>query len=113
MAVNHRTAPVTERQKVMLEVAVKLARTPEELGSTDLERLRDPWRFSDEDIWDIGAIVALFALSNRMAHLTDLRPNPSSSTWAADLPTRVGNYRSGTSQRWVDGNCLTTLGFVR
>ena len=43
VAVNHRTAPVTERQKVMLEVAVKLARTPEELGSTDLERLRGPW----------------------------------------------------------------------
>ncbi len=75
VAVNHRTAPVTERQRVMLEIAVKLARTPEELQSTDLERLRD-CGFSDEDIWDIGAIVSLFALSNRMAHLTDLRPNP-------------------------------------
>ncbi|HEX2369864.1 MAG TPA: peroxidase-related enzyme [Acidimicrobiia bacterium] len=75
VAVNHRTAPVTVRQKVLLEVAVKLARTPEEFESTDLERLREQG-FSDEDIWDIGAIVGLFALSNRMAHLTDLRPNP-------------------------------------
>ena len=74
VAVNHRTAPVTERQRVMLDIAVKLARTPEELQSTDLERLRD-CGFSDDDIWDIGAIVSLFALSNRMAHLTDLRPN--------------------------------------
>ncbi len=75
VAVNHRTAPVTERQRVMLEMAVKLARTPEEVRSADLERLSDRG-FSDEDIWDIGAIVSLFALSNRMAHLTELRPNP-------------------------------------
>ncbi|MGH8746105.1 MAG: peroxidase-related enzyme, partial [Burkholderiales bacterium] len=31
--------------------------------------------FSDEDVWDIGAIAAFFALSNRMANLTDMRPN--------------------------------------
>ena len=31
--------------------------------------------FSDEDVWDIGAITALFAMSNRMAHLTAMRPN--------------------------------------
>jgi uncharacterized peroxidase-related enzyme len=74
VAVNYRTAPVDERQRVMLEVAVKLARSPELMESTDLERLRDRG-FSDEDIWDIGAIVGLFALSNRMAHLADLKPN--------------------------------------
>ena len=31
--------------------------------------------FSEDDVWDIGAITAFFALSNRMAHLTDMRPN--------------------------------------
>ena len=31
---------------------------------------------SDDEIWDVGAITALFAMSNRLAHLTALRPNP-------------------------------------
>lgn len=74
VAVQHRKADITERQKVMLDFAVKLARTPEALIETDYQNLRDHG-FSDEDIWDVGAITALFGLSNRMAHLTDMRPN--------------------------------------
>lgn len=31
--------------------------------------------FDREDAWDIGAIAAFFAMSNRMAHVTDMRPN--------------------------------------
>jgi alkylhydroperoxidase family enzyme len=31
--------------------------------------------FSDDDIWDITAIAAFFALSNRMANVTAMRPN--------------------------------------
>ena len=31
--------------------------------------------FSDDDIWDIAAISAFFALSNRLANVTDMRPN--------------------------------------
>ena len=31
--------------------------------------------FSDDEIWDIGSIASFFALSNRMAHLTNMRPN--------------------------------------
>ena len=67
----------------MLEVAVKLARAPEELQSTDLERQGDQG-FSDEDLWDIGAIVALFALSNRMHHRVEFVQTPSSSVWVAE-----------------------------
>lgn len=75
IAVNWRTAPISDRQRQMLAFAVKLARTPEEITHHDLDRLRESG-FSDEDIWDVGAITALFALSNRMAHLLDLQPNP-------------------------------------
>jgi uncharacterized peroxidase-related enzyme len=71
---NWRTAPVSDRQRVMLDFAVCLARTPEEIGEADLERLRANG-FDDDDIWDIGSITAFFALSNRMAHLLDLQPN--------------------------------------
>ena len=31
--------------------------------------------FSDDDIWDIAAISAFFALSNRMANVTGMRAN--------------------------------------
>lgn len=75
LTANWRSAPVTERQRAMLAFAVKLARTPEEVGETDLAALREHG-FVDDDIWDIGAITALFALSNRIAHLADLQPNP-------------------------------------
>jgi len=71
---NYRVAPVTERQRVMLRFAVKLARTPERIEAADLNQLEE-LGYTDEDIWDIGAIVAFFALSNRMAHLTAMKPN--------------------------------------
>jgi uncharacterized peroxidase-related enzyme len=74
VAVDHRKADISARQKAMLDFAVKLARTPEAMDEADTQRLRDHG-FDDEGIWDIGAITALFALSNRMAHLTATRPN--------------------------------------
>ena len=58
----------------MIAFAVKLARTPEEVEAADHQSLRDHG-FSDDDIWDIGAITGLFALSNRLAHLSSMRPN--------------------------------------
>ncbi len=75
IATNWRTAPVTDRQRAMLAFAVKLARTPEDLVEEDLDTLTNAG-FSREDIWDIGSVTALFALSNRIAHLADLQPNP-------------------------------------
>ncbi|HEY4028059.1 MAG TPA: peroxidase-related enzyme [Candidatus Dormibacteraeota bacterium] len=74
VAIDWRKADVTERQRAMLAFAVKLAVEPARVEEEDLETLRGHG-FSDEDIWDIGAITALFALSNRMAHLTAMRPN--------------------------------------
>ena len=74
VAIDHRKADVTARQKAMLDFAVKLARTPEAVGEPDRARLR-AHGFSEEDIWDIGAITAFFALSNRMAHLIEMRAN--------------------------------------
>jgi uncharacterized peroxidase-related enzyme len=74
VAVDWRKADLTERQRAMLEFAVKLAARPAEVVEADLERLREHG-FSDDDIWDIGSITALFALSNRVAHLSALRPN--------------------------------------
>jgi uncharacterized peroxidase-related enzyme len=74
VAIHHPNADITERQKAMLDFAVKLARTPEAMNAGDYQTLREHG-FSDEDIWDIGGITAFFALSNRMAHLIEMRPN--------------------------------------
>ena len=74
LAVNYRHADVTQRQRAMLDFAVKMARRPEEIEEADVQTLRGEG-FSDEDVWDIGAIAALFAMSNRLAHLTNMRPN--------------------------------------
>lgn len=75
IATNWRTAPVTDRERAMLAFAVKLARTPEDLSESDLAGLSAAG-FTRDDIWDIGSVTALFALSNRIAHLADLQPNP-------------------------------------
>ena len=74
VAANYRTADITERQKAMLEFALKVALRAAELTDADYAKVR-AHGFSDEDIWDIGAIAAFFALSNRMANLIDMRPN--------------------------------------
>ena len=74
VAVNYRKADVSPRQRAMLDFAVKVALRAQDVDEADHVQLREHG-FSDEDIWDIGAIAAFFALSNRMAHMTDMRPN--------------------------------------
>src|ERR1700751_4456883 len=74
IAVNYREGATTPRQKAMLAFALKVATRSAELVDADFEALR-AHGFSDEDIWDIGAITAFFALSNRMANLIAMRPN--------------------------------------
>jgi uncharacterized peroxidase-related enzyme len=74
VAANWRTAPVTDRQQAMLGFAVKLGRNPELIAEGDFETLRSH-DFDDSDIWDIGAVTAFFAMSNRLASMMDLQPN--------------------------------------
>ena len=74
IATDYSKADITDKQKVMLGFAVKTATKAAEISAADLEQLRS-YGFSENDIWDIGAITALFALSNRMASLAAMRPN--------------------------------------
>jgi len=74
VAVNYLNAEVTPRQRAMLDFAVKVAERSHEVSDDDLAALRGHGMTEDE-IWDIGAIAALFALSNRMANLMALKPN--------------------------------------
>ena len=74
VAINFRKADISERQKAMLIFADKVARDSAALEDADYDHLREHG-FDEEDIWDIGAIAAFFALSNRMANLIGMRPN--------------------------------------
>jgi uncharacterized peroxidase-related enzyme len=58
----------------MLDFAMKVSREAEAIREADFDALKKHG-FTDEDAWDIGAIAAFFALSNRMANLTSMRPN--------------------------------------
>jgi uncharacterized peroxidase-related enzyme len=79
LATDYRRADITPRQRAMLDYAVKLSVRPQEVDETDVARLREAG-FGDDDIWDIASVVSLFALSNRMAHAADIRPNPEFHT---------------------------------
>jgi len=74
IATNYRRADISERQKAMLDFAVRVSSDAHEISEADMDALREHG-FSDEDIWDIGAISAFFSLSNRMANLTNMQPN--------------------------------------
>ena len=74
VAVNYRKADISDRQEAMLAFALKVALHSVEIVDADFDALRRHG-FSDEDIWDIGAIAAFFALSNRMANMISMRPN--------------------------------------
>jgi uncharacterized peroxidase-related enzyme len=74
VAVNYRKADLAPRQKAMLDFAVKVAERSHAIDDADYEALQRHG-FSDEDAWDIGAIAAMFAMSNRLANAFSIRPN--------------------------------------
>ena len=74
VAANWRKADITDKQKAMLEFAIKVTLRAHEVNDADHEALRAAG-FDDEAIWDIAAIAAFFGMSNRLANLTSLRPN--------------------------------------
>ncbi|MEN9761608.1 MAG: hypothetical protein RI906_1434 [Pseudomonadota bacterium] len=75
LATNYRKAPLSARQRAILDFALKVALRSHEVEACDLDKLAQHG-LDDEDAWDIAAIAALFALSNRIANATGLMPNP-------------------------------------
>ena len=74
VAVDWRKAPLPARMHAVLEVAVRLAVEPATVTAADLDRLREHG-LTEDDVWDVGSIVGLFALSNRLAHWAAIPPN--------------------------------------
>ncbi|WP_374352838.1 peroxidase-related enzyme [Limnohabitans sp.] len=75
VAVNYRKADITPRQRAMLDFAMKVCTASDQVEDADFAALH-VHGFDDEDIWDITAITAFFGLSNRMASVTGMMPNP-------------------------------------
>ena len=75
VAINHRKADISPRQRAMLDFALKVCNQSHEVEEADFAALH-AHGFNDEDIWDIAAITAFFGLSNRMASFSGMMPNP-------------------------------------
>ena len=75
VAINHRKADISPRQRAMLDFAMKVCQHSDEIEDADFVALH-AHGFNDEDIWDIAAITAFFGLSNRMASFSGMMPNP-------------------------------------
>ena len=74
VAINYLKADLTPRQRAMLDFAMQVALEAASVEDADFAELREHG-FSNDDIWDVGAIAAFFALSNRLANLSAMRPN--------------------------------------
>ena len=116
VAVNYRKADITDRQKAMLDFAMRVSNDAGAIGDDDFDILHSHG-FSDEDIWDIAGISAFFGLSNRIANFTSMRPNNQFYsigraigviTTDASLSRRSSNGGSVmTSVIWSKGCCVS------
>jgi len=88
LAINYRKASISERQKAMLDLAMKVSVDAANVTDDDFQRLHSHG-FDDEDIWDICAITAFFGLSNRMANVTSMQPNSEFYGLGRDIPGPV------------------------
>jgi uncharacterized peroxidase-related enzyme len=75
LVMNYRVAPLTPRQRAMLDFAVLATKASATIEEKDRAALRDHG-FGDRDIWDIAAVAAFFNMSNRMASAVGMVPNP-------------------------------------
>ena len=75
VAINYRKADISERQRAMLDFAMKTCLNSHEINDADFTALH-AHGFSDEDIWDIASITAFFGMSNRIANFSGMLPNP-------------------------------------
>jgi uncharacterized peroxidase-related enzyme len=74
LATNPTKADLTDRERAIIEFALRVAGDSASISDDEIDAMRAKG-FTDDEIWDIGAITALFALSNRYANFSGMRPN--------------------------------------
>lgn len=87
VAVNWRKADLTAREAAMVQYAIKVALRAQEIGPEDHDALIGAG-FSQDEIWDIGAITAFFGMSNRIVNMATIRPNDEFYSLGRDIPIR-------------------------
>lgn len=97
MAVNYSTAELSPRERAMLDFALTVCRS-ENVTDQHFKALADHG-LDREDAWDIAAIAAFFAMSNRLAHLTDMRPNEEFYNMG-----RMPRAKAGKGEKAKDGS---------
>ncbi|HPE24104.1 MAG: peroxidase-related enzyme [Rhodobacteraceae bacterium] len=75
LVMNWRVAPLTAKQRAMLDFAEKLTLSSSRIEEADRQALRDAG-FSERDIWDIASVTGFFNMTNRVASATGMEPNP-------------------------------------
>ncbi|MCP5027919.1 MAG: peroxidase-related enzyme [Actinomycetia bacterium] len=74
LAINPHKADLSERERHIIDFAMKMCTASASVTDADIDAMGDKG-FTTDEIWDIGAITAFFAMSNRLANLTSMRPN--------------------------------------
>ena len=74
LVANYRAAPLSRRQRAMLDFTWKLSESPDSVGAADRAALRKAG-FSDEDFFDIAEVAGFYNMTNRLAAAIDMRPN--------------------------------------
>ncbi|MEZ5230711.1 MAG: hypothetical protein R2710_29785 [Acidimicrobiales bacterium] len=74
VAINYLKADITERQQAMLDFALQVSLDQGSVSPDDFAAL-EQHGFTTDDIWDGIAAITFFALSDRMANVTAMRPN--------------------------------------
>ena len=74
LVMNYRVAPLSDRQRAMLDFAALLTERSATVEESDRQALRDHG-FTDRDIWDIASVTGFFNMSNRVASAVNMQPN--------------------------------------
>ncbi|MCB2115878.1 MAG: peroxidase-related enzyme [Rhodobacteraceae bacterium] len=74
LVMNWRMAPLSPKQRAMLDFAEKLTLASSKIEEADRQDLRNAG-FTDRDIWDIASVTGFFNMTNRVASATAMEPN--------------------------------------
>jgi uncharacterized peroxidase-related enzyme len=84
LAINPWKADLSDRERLIVGFALQMVDDSRSVSDGQIQTLRDGG-LNDDEIWDIGAITAFFAMSNRLANLTSMRPNDEFFAMARQL----------------------------
>jgi len=74
VAINYKEADITDRERAMLDFAMKITFDSSSINENDFKLLKDHG-FSDDDIWDIASVASFYNMSNRMMSFLAVHPD--------------------------------------